>query len=887
MVSPDRWNYWVEVQAGGRAWVDLSGRTITRIIFSVLPSNLTWAEFPGALVLPLGLEPGETDSGFDSFPASNLARVPEFSFAINSGYSSPDGLFSTSDILAALEEYNRASGNLFSLIGCHFVFACGDAREVGLWWDGVNWRDLSGPAASSRPVPATAETMRAVFDGNIAAIERSGSDVVNITATRPDEYATTGELVSVDDSDSIAVLSYGTGSILSVSKANNGIIPLGNAVNSVELSLVDSSTGRVWPLDPDSYKVEADQITLLESATQSAAVTLYTGADANGSLLYNTSVIGSNPVIVGFTPAKFQKYTLKLNDASLLEQSAVGAGEIDDYYTGALSTFKASGKNVHTTHVCGRGLDYTPSYNVNGAAHSAFPSSLASDRKYKARISQTLIPGGAYGDSANIDDLSGYEYKTILGNIGGLIPVTNGGGSTGDFTYFLANCGHGTPWSDWNETSGRKTPLILTSKYRDPFSYAFAPNTGRLCLSFPELANVDGDIESCTLEISYRLATWTRYNAFPKLKITTVRDDYGQLQYTQQIAGRWTTDSDKFLNPANAVLDIVTRDYSQPITFFGKCLAKSLAELRIDVDFDAYDMAETSSDPFGNLIVYGARISFSMTKSVNDGDKFLIAGEPTNTGGAVYAVDDLLSKFCPDVVRTGGTPVPCGFSACVTRSEPLRDTLRDILAASGSVLYPSFTMGGGSLVSMALTPSGSLSPSPVSVTDDNLLIDGNMPSADSQTANASEIYNAYLIRFDYDHALGRYGKTLYYDRYGAKTSGFNSAIPDYRFRMEYACQIVGDAKKLRTIDLRFGNEESALRALELYSRFLSWPCRSANVELSTVGLPAISLMSEIELSGDLFPYHMTRIRWIVTGMAEDAAEGIVKLTLLELPDWGT
>ena len=121
------WNFWVEVISGDMDWVDFDNNPITKIVFSKLIPEYG---LPNTLILPIDLSLSTAVHTLQDFPANGMPDIPDFSMTVNCGYTSPDGSFTTLDVIQALEQHNATQGKLFSLSGRIFRAVCGNIQYI-------------------------------------------------------------------------------------------------------------------------------------------------------------------------------------------------------------------------------------------------------------------------------------------------------------------------------------------------------------------------------------------------------------------------------------------------------------------------------------------------------------------------------------------------------------------------------------------------------------------------------------------------------------------------------------------------------------------------------------------------------------------------------------
>lgn len=857
MALPNSWKYWVEVSGYGLGWVDFDGQPISRIVFSVVDSNLSSMSLPRTLVMANNLEIDALSLGVENFPANNFPRVPDFTFTLNCGWSTKSGTLSTVDALSALEQINAAHGVQFSLMGRKAVLVCGNFANSGMWYSS-GWQCAFGPLVSTFPSPGANEVPYILATGVVSGVQRNGYDTVTISTTLPNEPATTGEAVSSDDGGAIKALVYSDGQTEARAELNAGALYFADLPDSFELLYVENSTGEKYSVDPASYTVSGDTVLL---RSESGYITMYGGV----STPYSTErEIGISPLArtqTGTVDDKFQRFELVPVDATIRTGREICTGTlflpVPEYLLPVSYQKAVAGRAVPNRNISGRGADGSPRFNESGY-YKLFPVSNSYSGKYQLNIKQEVLSDGAYSIAAPHDTAFMQCH-----------------GAAGDVTSFNARSALGTYDYEWSETLGRYAPLTIFAFGAQNEYLSFDPSGGQLVVRFPSMEKVKGKVKTAKLYTRFRWCDHVRNGKTTVVKAYVKGDETGTL-----IADH--------VNTSGAIRKYNTGvNYDTPFTLsnaIGKDVA-NLSEVAIDVQFDWMNL-DYPTEVYGNFALWACKLVVEFEQTVEDGDYFAISAASQSGAVPSDAIADLLGKFSPsDIVTDSATSGYSPIDAVINNSEPLRDSLRDILLASGMTMRQDLSYVDEQNVGYTCgSVSTLLAASPVTITEANIFSDG-MPEAECQTADLGDIYNSFLVRFDYDIVTKKFAKSIYVDKIGYKFSGFSGTIGSAVPKCASAEAIIGTAKRTMKIDLRFGTEAGAAALVERLAFFKCWPCRTAKVSAATSMIPSISMLSRVDFSGARLPYYITSLQWICVGLSHAPGECTTDITLLELPSW--
>lgn len=882
MASPERWNYWIEIHAGSRDWVDFDGNSIDRIVVSV---GVPLQTIANTLILPLGVEPSSVESLVENFPSNLMQRIPDFSFTFNIGYTSPDGLFSTVDVFSALEQYNSSAGKVFNLIGCKCALVAGDASQIGMWHDSSAWRCAFSTIASSVPAPSVSENMRFYYDGIISGMNINGTDTATINTTWPDETANVGHVSKSDDEDSIDPLFFSYGINKSKVAINAGRVIIGHGA-SIHVYYLDPGTDRLWLVDPTSYTVEylSGSISIYLQLSGEAYQSVYLGpiTDQNLQALPNMSRISGSSLLPSATGVnRFFLSNNGLNIGDGNEIAAVSSGPVEHYlvdYLGHPRTClrvpflsSAYSRYLWQHHASGRAYDGSTmqywSYETRG-----YPKTKVDNAGYTVVFNVNALPDGAYGASSELESSNPY------------IGYEVGNGIAGDLTAFNANSVYGPSVRTWDENTGLGAPIILAAQHIAEFGdyqEDYKKNVSRMKVVFPDFKNMTGTVRSLTVYADFMYSGIFIGAKSAKVVFTTKEDSLGVMKK------EFTIDNGSGVQ----IIANLQNTYAQPFQIYGRCNASSLYEFCIDAQFEDFtiDDGELSH---GVFMLYGMRIEAVIESTIKEGSSVVVDSAEMLSYGAGSVVNYVMSEFSGQIETDTKTLDNLEFEAIVNKLTPMRDVVRNVLNASGTFIKDSFSdsFSGTAIKHVSMgSITAALSATTKEIDDQYLFTDG-MPVAEVQNGSLKDVYNAVKISFHYDPVLARYSKQIYVDRNGFILTGFSESTTNLSpSRCAYASTIIGNNAKVLSVELPYGTETGALALADFYTQFVCWPCKTASADIAISNPVHVEIFDKLRFTGSTYPYYMRVNTWLALGVSNSASvdDATTTLSLIEIPDWPT
>lgn len=849
MALPDSWNYWIEITAGDRSWIDLDGNPMNSIVFSVLQPDPSVNIFDGVAIFPLDLNPAPIVSEIESFPLNLLQRIPDFQFSTSCGYTKPDGSFTTQDLLESLAEINRATGRSFDLLGCRYAVVVGECSRVGYWCKDGLWRGAFDTYPLETPIAD--ESMRVEHGGIISKIEYDNVDTITFQTTWPDEFAKVGRIV--DGSDTSGAI-YPL--VFAQSESNQAEVILRDGLLEFDSTLVDpilyykpSENGNLFVVDPSSYTISGSPTLMnLRKGVTGYAVTVAGELGSYDSVLTN--------YINNSDGGKLERLNLVF-DATPDQSEIAFCSPSTVLNIGPFDSEDVEGEEQFTNRISGRALDGTTRSTTMLSSAQLFTSSLMPDGKYKVRIKTTSKPYRVY-DGQN----------TIALQNGAFLAKR----SAGDLAKFLANCETGVNYGfgAFNDRGNEQVVIQRGMAYNPQTNTYPDYQSARINLSFSDIVGLSGEVDKARIYLTCKYLAWGS-TGFKTVTINSKNEVLLKLLFATQSGGAFTFES----------------DYSAPIELevAGKGItAQDLAELTIDVYYTEVNETATSHN-CGYFAIWGAKIEVESVEDVKDGSKFILESKSSVGGGIQGSASFLYSAFCPQQFFTSVSGSFYEANACITSQESLRDVMRDLLFATSMILERDILSDTKELVIFKATNETILD-SYETVIDQASVIATDLPEINVFNASLNDIYSAIQLDFGFNLGTGKYTKMLYIDKNGVKTVGYNAGdLSDVVSRCAFADNYLRGTNRVFRFTSRFSSEFQTEAIVRLVSRYLCYPCKTATADVVYLDALTCDLGTTVQFTGDLLQAVVKSRKWLVVGKAVNIPECETQLKFLEVPEW--